>query len=555
MNAERGSFFSRLIRIEILLAIALMMFVGSTALLHAQPGEAGKPRATEALLKRGEALFKKHCSSCHGDRGAGDGPAAYLLNPKPRDISLGSFRLISTDNVVPTDEDLFRVISRGMPGSAMPPWGHLSAKDRWALVYQIKKLAREGEAERLLRSAKAEGRRMTSKEALEAAAPEPGETIALPPEVEPTLESLMRGRQLYVAQCEKCHDLDGRGRQRQDLEDDEGNPIFPRDFTAGIFKGGTTSEDLAYRLLAGMPGTPMPAYELAPDELWPLIHYVQSLIKPGAQQRVEQHRTSLVAKRVKDPLGPDPLNPVWKKAKPTYIALMPLWWRHDRVEGVIVRALYNRSQLAIHLTWEDLTHDENTLKQRDFSDAAAIQFSGSDDPPFFAMGSKKHAVNIWYWNASRQRDMAAKYQDVHNAFPNAVSDVYQSLQKPPYGRYSPISEFATAKHDPTFLTGWGSGNSMSTPQRTTSVENLGARGFGTLTSQPHATQVVTGGARWEKGFYEVVLVRPIASSANGNVVLKPGKTVSVAFAIWDGHAGDRNGQKSVTIWHRLTLEK
>ncbi len=153
MDAESASFFSRLIRPKILVAIALMMLLGVTALLHAQPGEASKPRLTGALLKRGEALFKKHCSSCHGARGSGDGPAAYLLNPKPRDISLGIFRLVSTDNVVATDKDLFRVISRGMPGSAMPPWGHLPARDRWALVYQVKKLTLEGEAERLLRSA------------------------------------------------------------------------------------------------------------------------------------------------------------------------------------------------------------------------------------------------------------------------------------------------------------------------------------------------------------------------------------------------------------------
>jgi hypothetical protein len=31
--------------------------------------------------------------------------------------------------------------------------------------------------------------------------------------------------------------------------------------------------------------------------------------------------------------------------------------------------------------------------------------------------------------------------------------------------------------------------------------------------------------------------------------------VSVAFALWDGAARDRNGQKLVSIWHDLTLEK
>jgi hypothetical protein len=37
--------------------------------------------------------------------------------------------------------------------------------------------------------------------------------------------------------------------------------------------------------------------------------------------------------------------------------------------------------------------------------------------------------------------------------------------------------------------------------------------------------------------------------------LLPGTTVPVAFAVWDGSAGDRDGKKSVTIWQHLQLEK
>jgi hypothetical protein len=31
--------------------------------------------------------------------------------------------------------------------------------------------------------------------------------------------------------------------------------------------------------------------------------------------------------------------------------------------------------------------------------------------------------------------------------------------------------------------------------------------------------------------------------------------VNVAFAVWNGSQMDRNGQKSVTIWHRLKFEE
>ena len=37
--------------------------------------------------------------------------------------------------------------------------------------------------------------------------------------------------------------------------------------------------------------------------------------------------------------------------------------------------------------------------------------------------------------------------------------------------------------------------------------------------------------------------------------LTPGDRVPLAFAVWNGNAGDRDGKKSVTIWQELVLEK
>lgn len=45
----------------------------------------------EGDAKRGNDLFHKNCSSCHGNAGKGDGPAAIALNPKPRDLSDKSY--------------------------------------------------------------------------------------------------------------------------------------------------------------------------------------------------------------------------------------------------------------------------------------------------------------------------------------------------------------------------------------------------------------------------------------------------------------------------------
>jgi len=98
-----------------LAAIAL----ASSLLIPASAGSGAAPTSTEALA-RGQQTFAKQCAPCHGVEGRGDGEAAYLLYPRPRNFHAGKFRLVSTWEGVPTDDDLFQTISRGMPGSAMP---------------------------------------------------------------------------------------------------------------------------------------------------------------------------------------------------------------------------------------------------------------------------------------------------------------------------------------------------------------------------------------------------------------------------------------------------
>ncbi|MEO1525675.1 MAG: c-type cytochrome [Planctomycetota bacterium] len=66
--------------------------------------------------------------------------------------------------------------------------------------------------------------------------------------------------------------------------------IYPRTLTAGVFRGGGDSETLYRRLASGIAGTPMPAVMisdegsatgLTPEQVWDLVHYVQSLAEVG----------------------------------------------------------------------------------------------------------------------------------------------------------------------------------------------------------------------------------------------------------------------------------
>ena len=97
----------------------IIAFLG-IALARSRAAASGPPPDSPELLALGKAVYEKQCAACHGPGGRGDGEAAYLLYPKPRDLTQAAYRLVSTWERTPTDQDLFDTVSRGMPGSAMP---------------------------------------------------------------------------------------------------------------------------------------------------------------------------------------------------------------------------------------------------------------------------------------------------------------------------------------------------------------------------------------------------------------------------------------------------
>jgi high-affinity iron transporter len=89
------------------------------------------PRVTPDLV-RGEELFRENCVPCHGVRGAGDGPAADTLNPKPRDFT-DSTRLKAY-----APHQLFQAISLGVEGTAMPSFAAAFTTDEvWELAFYL----------------------------------------------------------------------------------------------------------------------------------------------------------------------------------------------------------------------------------------------------------------------------------------------------------------------------------------------------------------------------------------------------------------------------------
>lgn len=81
---------------------------------------------------RGAPLFAQHCAICHGDRGAGDGPAGLGLEPPPANLRDAS-RLDRLSLY-----DLYNTVGLGIEGTDMPAFAdQLDERQRWDLASYI----------------------------------------------------------------------------------------------------------------------------------------------------------------------------------------------------------------------------------------------------------------------------------------------------------------------------------------------------------------------------------------------------------------------------------
>ncbi len=59
-----------------------------------------------------------------------------------------------------------------------------------------------------------------------------------------------------------------------------------------------------------------------------------------------------------------------------------------------------------------------------------------------------------------------------------------------------------------------------------------------------------------QGGWQVVISRPFTVPGGGLVILQPGRTTKVAFAVWQGSNQERAGIKAATLeWHPLEIEE
>ncbi len=241
-----------------------------------------------------------------------------------------------------------------------------------------------------------------------------------------------------------------------------------------------------------------------------------------------------------------PFDPSWDAVPPASVALSGQLVTQPMLEQAafpVVRAsaLADDDRIAILLEWDDPSADVSTTSETAFADAAAVQIALGTGTSI-CMGQLAGGLNIWHWKADWAAEIAAG-SDLTDAHPNMPTD----------------ERFPADGSDPTltedgFLAGQTAGNPRSAASLVSSVEDLSAIGFGTLTTQPVDAQNVHGASEHRGGVWRVVLSRKLDDGDPNDAALRPqGPAAVVAFALWDGSRGDRDGQKSVSAWLSLVF--
>jgi mono/diheme cytochrome c family protein len=300
-------------------------------------GEGGK--TVVEPQEGGYALYRRHCLHCHGVSGAGDGPTADFLYPRPRDYRKGLYKFTSTSTgAKPTREDLRKTIVHGLHGTSMPAFeAQMSEPEIEQVIDYVIFLSIRGETEQALIEeasvADENDAQALSDEVLAEIAKSvinkwkaaDGQVLNPPiPRTPMSRESVIRGRDLFLGlnsktgtkevDCTSCHgplakgdgpsfvaqsvfndvvfsgSPSGMGERlarydkatldlwKQSL-DDWGNPLRPANLNRSVYKGGRRPIDLYWRIAKGINGAKMPGHfpAIGPEKIWDLVNFVLAL--------------------------------------------------------------------------------------------------------------------------------------------------------------------------------------------------------------------------------------------------------------------------------------
>ena len=497
---------------KVMAALVALWCAAMTGVVRVSAQDVG----TDAQRESGKRAYLKYCSQCHGENGDGEGYATPHLLPRPRDFTKGKFKVRTTPSgALPTHQDLFNIIRRGMPYTSMPAWPNLTDQEVTDLAYFITTFSPD----------------FSNKESV----PQP---VPLPGAPRSSDESIALGKKLYEESgCVRCHGNLGRGDgpSAPTLVDDLGHAIRAADLSQSwTFRGGSTREDIFRTMTTGFNGTPMPSFleALQPEQRWAITDYIHSL--SGADG--PRYTNLVVAKHVLDPIDVAKGVANFQSAP---VARFPIVGQitepgrsfHPPATSVMVQAVYDAESIALLVRWHDLRADKEgkngpslpvppeeeeaqaaaptaaptpeapvdpfaeaagapvTAPPSEFSDAVAVQIPSqvpaSARKPYFIFGDGQNSVDLWFFDLSRP--------------------------------------------DPLQFTGRGSADIA-----------------------PNDTGDVTGVANYDQGEWSVIFKRPLRPSAGATFAA--GQFMPIAFSVWDGFTRERGNRRGLTLWYSVYVE-
>ncbi len=529
-----------------LLLLILVTFVMFTRLGYTQTSQifrtyssevSGKIPETQESIAAGKRIYEKKCYYCHGIKGDGKGSDALRLNPKPRNFTRNEYKVRSTPlGELPTDDDLFRIISSGIEGTAMPFWNSLSTNERWQVIYYIKTFNKDFVNYK-------------------------GKAVSSGSEIPESPESIKIGSELFQeAKCVNCHGEEGRadGEITTTLEGEWDLPYRARNLTKSwTFKGGNTVSDIHRTLTNGFNESPMGSYVeyLSDEERWHLAHYIKSISRSMDTDVV------LMSKIVEGDLPTGPNDPIWDTISAIELPLAgqiiakPRLWMPS-VNSISAKSFFNEEYIVFLLEWDDKTNEQDET----FSDAVALQFPTkipeSSKKPYFAMGGSGGGVTIWQWRAyDESQEIAKKGLDVKEDSDTATD-----------GGEIVTNESVAEEAEATDVSAEASENVVEEameaekkePQFTefAKMRELNAKGFNNVSVQPKNSQNTKSLGVWKNGKWKVMVTSPIATNEKKlDIQFEEGKLIPYALAVWDGSNQEVGGLKSISSWYYLSLEK
>jgi len=257
-----------------------------------------------------------------------------------------------------------------------------------------------------------------------------------------------------------------------------------------------------------------------------------ALLQASGTRLAETQNLELTALAVDESPGLDPRADIWSEVSEVEVPLSGQQASYAMGGGSVpvvrVKAVHHEATLYLRLEWDDGTKNDASYRPEDFADAAAVEFpaASATSVPSFCMGQPGVGVNIWHWRA----DSEAGIPDPSEQYASAVVDTYPST-------------------DDLFYPARAVGNPYAAFD--SPVQNLVAQAFGTLA--PAGSQTVSGHGVYEDGRWQVVFARSFDAASDEEAAFAPGKKTDVAFAVWDGANGERDGMKSVSQFVTLNI--